>query len=115
VICYDVLHDVPDPESLMRDVRKALSPDGVWLVVDITTHGDHATNIAQHAGAATYYGISVCLCLASGLSAPGGRGLGTLGFTIDVATEMFQRCGFSRVKAYRMPGLEKNTCFEVQI
>eukprot|EP00931_Biecheleriopsis_adriatica_P115542 TRINITY_DN91326_c0_g1_i1.p1 TRINITY_DN91326_c0_g1~~TRINITY_DN91326_c0_g1_i1.p1 ORF type:complete len:419 (+),score=86.56 TRINITY_DN91326_c0_g1_i1:106-1362(+) len=115
VLCYDVLHDLADPEALMREVRDVLSPEGVWLVVDITAHEDFAANIEKHPGAGTYYGISVCLCLPSGLSAEGGRGLGTLGFPPQVAEDMFRRCGFSRVRSFKMPGLEKNTCYEVQI
>uniref|UniRef100_A0A7S0APL0 Methyltransferase domain-containing protein n=1 Tax=Pyrodinium bahamense TaxID=73915 RepID=A0A7S0APL0_9DINO len=115
VLCYDVLHDLSDPEALMREVCGVLAPEGVWLVVDITSFGAASENIKMHPGAGTYYGISVCLCLPSGLSAEGGKGLGTLGFPPQVAEDMFRRCGFSRVRAFKMPGLEKNTCFEVQI
>jgi len=115
VLCYDVLHDLSDPEALMHEVRGVLSPHGVWLVVDITAHGDASENIARHPAAGTFYGFSVCLCLPSGLSAEGGKGLGTLGFPAKLGEEMFRSCGFSKVRSFKMPGLEKNTCFEVQI
>ncbi|CAK9009838.1 Uncharacterized S-adenosylmethionine-dependent methyltransferase Rv2258c [Durusdinium trenchii] len=115
IMCYDVLHDLSDPEQLMREVREVLAPDGVWVIVDITSEGDMTNNIESHPKAATYYGISVCVCLPSGLSADGGRGLGTLGFPPDLAEPMFHNSGFSRVRSFKMPGLEKNQVYEVQI
>lgn len=39
----------------------------------------HAANVRSHPLAALLYGFSVHLCLPSGLSAPDGEGLGTLG------------------------------------
>ena len=41
----DVLHDMADPEALCREVKKALAPDGTWLVVDIRNFGSVAENI----------------------------------------------------------------------
>eukprot|EP00913_Durusdinium_trenchii_P011820 g11102.t1 len=99
IMCYDVLHDLSDPEQLMREVRESA--------------GDMTNNIESHPKAATYYGISVCVCLPSGLSADGGRGLGTLGFPPDLAEPMFHNSGFSRVRSFKMPGLEKNQVYEV--
>lgn len=34
-----------DPEALCREVKKALAPDGTWLVVDIRNFGSVAENI----------------------------------------------------------------------
>eukprot|EP00439_Symbiodinium_sp_Y106_P067406 s49_g11.t1 len=118
VMCYDVLHDLAEPEKMIQEVRDALHPDGVWVVVDIASEGLHIprdakANIKKHPGAAAYYGISVCLCLPSGLSVEGGRGLGTLGFPVDVAEPMFRSNGFSKVRNFRMPTLEKNQVYEV--
>ncbi|CAJ1370365.1 unnamed protein product [Effrenium voratum] len=115
VMCYDVLHDLADPEQLIREVRSVLADEGVWVIVDIASHGDMAANIQQHQKAPTYYGISVCVCLASGLSTANGAGLGTLGFPPEVAEPMFRQNGFSRVRSFKMPGLEKNQCYELQI
>lgn len=115
VMCYDVLHDLAEPEKMMQEVRDVLHPDGVWVVVDIASEGDAQANIKKHPGAAAYYGISVCLCLPSGLSVEGGRGLGTLGFPVDVAEPMFRSNGFSKVRNFRMPTLEKNQVYELQL
>eukprot|EP00438_Fugacium_kawagutii_P026128 Skav217687 [mRNA] locus=scaffold2051:6369:16387:+ [translate_table: standard] len=90
VMCYDVLHDLAHPEQLIEEVREVLAPGGVWVIVDISSEGDMSENLRSHQKAATYYGISVCVCLPSGLSADGGRGLGTLGFPVDIAEPMFR-------------------------
>ena len=36
---YDVLHDLADPEQLIREVRSVLADEGVWVIVDIASHG----------------------------------------------------------------------------
>ncbi|CAE7747414.1 unnamed protein product, partial [Symbiodinium sp. KB8] len=55
VMCYDVLHDLAEPEKMMQEVRDVLHPDGVWVVVDIASEGDAQANIKKHPGAAAYY------------------------------------------------------------
>lgn len=115
VMCYDVLHDLAHPEQLIEEVREVLAPGGVWVIVDIASNGEMAENVRNHQKAATYYGISVCVCLPSGLSADGGRGLGTLGFPPEVAEPMFRGNGFSKIRSFQMPSLEKNQVYEVQI
>lgn len=115
VMCYDVLHDLSHPEDLIEEVREVLAPDGVWVIVDIASNGEMADNLRNHQKAATYYGISVCVCLPSGLSADGGRGLGTLGFPPHIAEPMFRSHGFSQIRSFKMPTLEKNQVYEVQI
>ena len=32
VFTYDVLHDAPNPEELIRHVKSALKPGGVWIL-----------------------------------------------------------------------------------
>eukprot|EP00434_Breviolum_minutum_P005008 symbB.v1.2.004420.t1/scaffold237.1/size257402/10 len=113
VMCYDVLHDLSHPEDLIEEVREVLAPDGVWVIVDIASNGEMADNLRNHQKAATYYGISVCVCLPSGLSADGGRGLGTLGFPPHIAEPMFRSHGFSQIRSFKMPTLEKNQVYEV--
>jgi hypothetical protein len=41
------------------------------------------------------YGLSVTSCLSSGLSEPGGAGLGTLGLHPGLAEQMCREAGFS--------------------
>ena len=88
VTTYDVLHDAPKPEQLVEEAAAALSPSGVWLLGDMAARDGVRENVEQHPGAATMYAFSTCLCMACALSEPGGRGLGTLGFSERVAREM---------------------------
>ena len=88
VTTYDVLHDAPKPEQLVEEAAAALAPGGVWLLGDMAARDGVRENVEQHPGAATMYAFSTCLCMACALSEPGGRGLGTLGFSERVAREM---------------------------
>jgi hypothetical protein len=44
------------------------------------------------------YGVSVLSCLSSGLSEPGGAGLGTLGLPESRARSMAESAGFTRFR-----------------
>ena len=68
------------PQEAMQAVRRALRPDGTWLIADINAKPTFEENLRDNPMAAMMYGFSVLSCLSSSLSAPGGAGLGTLGF-----------------------------------
>jgi hypothetical protein len=44
------------------------------------------------------YGISVLSCMSSAMSAPGGAGLGTLGFSATTAESMAKAAGFTHFR-----------------
>jgi 2-polyprenyl-3-methyl-5-hydroxy-6-metoxy-1,4-benzoquinol methylase len=99
VIVLDVLHDSTHPADLIAQVKKALKPDGHWLLADIPCKDTIRENIiTPEAGA--YLGFSTCLCMACALSVEGGAGLGTLGFTIPVAKTMLKEGGFENVEVF---------------
>lgn len=52
----------------------------VFLVTDIKSTGDAATNIATMPSAPFLYGVSIGICMSSALSEAGGAGLGTVGW-----------------------------------
>lgn len=115
VLCYDVLHDMAFPRQLMRDVRAALDPTkGVWLAVDIQCSDRFEDNI-EDAGAAVKFGFSLMLCMSSGLSQPGGEGLGTLGLHTGLARRWLQAAGFGFVRPFKVPQLPTNSFFEVRV
>ncbi len=97
VTTFDCLHDMTDPAGVVRAIRAALADDGTWLLVDIKAHDRYAEN-AEHPLAAMMYGISVLSCMSSGLSEPGGAGLGTLGLTASRAEAMARDAGFTRFR-----------------
>jgi 2-polyprenyl-3-methyl-5-hydroxy-6-metoxy-1,4-benzoquinol methylase len=96
VTAFDCLHDMTHPAEMMRAVRRAMKPDGTWLIADINAKASFEENLARNPMAAMMYGFSIMSCLSSSLSAPGGAGLGTLGFSEPVAREMTAAAGFTR-------------------
>jgi 2-polyprenyl-3-methyl-5-hydroxy-6-metoxy-1,4-benzoquinol methylase len=95
VTTFDCLHDMTDPASAIRAIRGALADDGVWLIADIKARPDYASNVEQNPMAAMMYGTSVLTCMSSGLSEPGGLGLGTLGLHAELLEQLVRDAGFS--------------------
>ncbi len=100
ITSFDCIHDMTHPDAVMRAVRKALKPDGTWLIADINAKPTFEENLERNPMVAMMYGFSVLSCMSSALSAPGGAGLGTLGFTEPLAREMTAAAGFTRFKRH---------------
>ncbi|MCP5180767.1 MAG: methyltransferase domain-containing protein [Pseudomonadales bacterium] len=96
ITTFDVIHDTPYPDQLISAIRGALKADGMWLCEDIRAYPTFAENLEKQPLVSLLYGFSILVCMSSGLSAPGGAGLGTLGFTEPVARRMAADAGFSR-------------------
>jgi 2-polyprenyl-3-methyl-5-hydroxy-6-metoxy-1,4-benzoquinol methylase len=99
VTTFDCLHDMTDPASVMRAIRAALAPQGLWLIADIKAHATYDENVERNPMAAMMYGSSILTCMSSALSEPGGLGLGTLGLHPDLARRMSEEAGFTRFEA----------------
>lgn len=95
VMTMDALHDMARPDLVMAAVRKALKPDGVWLIGDFAC-GSPGSNVHDHPAGALLYGYSLHLCMSSALSEEGGLGLGTCGFSQEVAQRLLSDAGFTR-------------------
>jgi len=89
---------MPNPDAVIRAIRKAVKPDGTWLIADIHGRPTLEENLSDNPMAGMMYGFSVLSCLSSSLSEPGGAGLGTLGFSEPVARAMTAASGFTRFK-----------------
>jgi len=96
VTTFDCIHDMTHPQRVIGALRKAVKPDGVWLLVDIKARETFAENVQKNPMAAMMYGISVISCMASALSEPDGAGLGTLGLSPSKAQAMAEEAGFTR-------------------
>lgn len=107
---FDVVHDAVDPLALLRAIRGALRPSGVYICLDINC-SDKLEQNSNPLGA-MFHGFSVLYCMTTSLS-HGGAGLGTLGFHEPKAHEMCQQAGFRSVR--RVP-LENpfNNLYEVR-
>ena len=98
ITTFDCIHDMANPGPVLRAIRRALRDDGTWLIADINCKATFEENLADNPMAPLMYGFSVLCCMSSALSEPGGAGLGTLGFTEEVARRMTAEAGFGRFK-----------------
>ncbi len=98
ITTFDCIHDMTHPFEMMQTLRRAIAPDGTWLLVDIKAHDTFALNASENPMASLMYGISVLSCMSSAMSTPDGAGLGTLGLSAAKAEEMARAAGFSRFR-----------------
>ena len=96
ITTFDCLHDMTRPDLVMQAIRKAIKPDGTWLIADIHGQPTFEGNLKENPLASLMYGFSVLCCMSSALSEPGGLGLGTLGLPELVARKMTMEAGFTR-------------------
>ncbi len=99
IITFDCIHDMTQPEKVIATIRKAIKPEGTWLIKDIRSHPDFEKNM-KNPMLAMFYGFSVASCMSSAMSEPEGRGLGTLGFNPEVAQTMTHEAGFTHFKQH---------------
>ena len=95
IAMFDCLHDMGDPVGAAQHVRKALAPDGTWLIVEPAA-GDHVEQNLNPVGRA-YYAFSTFLCTPNSLSQDVGLALGAQAGEArirDVATA----AGFTRFR-----------------
>ncbi|GAC1530379.1 MAG: class I SAM-dependent methyltransferase [Acidimicrobiales bacterium] len=95
VLTFDCLHDMTRPADAIAAVRRAITDDGTWLIKDIRCDDAWDLNI-QNPMLAMFLGFSITSCMSSALSEPDGAGLGTIGFTPQVAERMVRDAGFTR-------------------
>ncbi len=100
ITTFDCIHDMANPGPVMHAIRRALKEDGTWLIADIKSKPTFEENLEDNPMAGMMYGFSVLGCMSSALSEPGGAGLGTLGFTEDVARTMTAEAGFKRFRCH---------------
>jgi 2-polyprenyl-3-methyl-5-hydroxy-6-metoxy-1,4-benzoquinol methylase len=96
ITTFDCIHDMTHPDAMIHAIRKALKPDGTWLIADIKSAPTFEENLEKNPLTAMMYAFSVMGCMSSALSEPGGAGLGTLGFNESVARQMTAEAGFTR-------------------
>jgi SAM-dependent methyltransferase len=112
VLTWDCLHDMTDPAAAMRAIRRALKPDGTWLIVDINGKPTPAANYDQPL-AGLLYAFSVLDCLSCSTCEDGGAALGTLGLPEPVARQLTAEAGFTRFVVHDF-GNPLNSFYEVR-
>lgn len=95
-LTFDCLHDMAHPDRTVAALGELVVDDGIWLVKEIRTSGDFATD-RKNPVLAMMYGMSVTTCMSSALSEPDGWGLGTLGLPESKLRELAATGGFTRL------------------
>ena len=92
VTTFDVVHDSIDPVGLMKGIRRALKPDGTYLVQEINISNEVGENIKPMGK--MVYSVSTLYCMTTSL-AHGGAGIGAA-MGEPKARELASAAGFSR-------------------
>jgi SAM-dependent methyltransferase len=95
VTCFDCLHDMGDPESAAGHIRKALKPDGTWMVVEPLA-GDSLEENMNPVGR-IYYCASTMICVPTSLAQETGLALGAQAGESRMS-EVIRAGGFNRVR-----------------
>jgi ubiquinone/menaquinone biosynthesis C-methylase UbiE len=99
ITTFDAIHDQAKPLSVLKGIRRALKPDGIYLMQDIngTSHVDR--DVAHPIGTFLYT-ISCMHCMTVSL-AQGGEGLGAM-WGEEKTREYLQRAGFGSIVTHRL-------------
>ncbi|RIK75897.1 MAG: transcriptional regulator [Planctomycetota bacterium] len=100
VLAFDAIHDQSAPAAVLRNIRQALRPGGVFLMQDIAAASCHHGNL-DHPVGPFIYTISCMHCMSVSL-AGGGPGLGAA-WGKELALEMLAEAGFARVSVEQLP------------
>ncbi len=74
IACFDCLHDMGDPVGAAKAVRRALAPDGTWMLVEPFANDRLEENLNPIGR--IFYGCSTMLCTPGSLSQEVGAALG---------------------------------------
>ena len=99
ITTFDVVHDAVDPKALLRSIRQALKPNGVYVCLEINCADRPEDNVGPLA--ALLHGISLFYCMTTSL-AHGGAGLGTLGLPESRLRDLSLDAGFGSVRRVPM-------------
>lgn len=99
VTAFDIVHDQAQPDRVLRNLHRALRPDGLLLMQDISTHTPLEDNV-DHPLGPFLYTISYTHCMTVSL-AQGGAGLGTC-WGRELAETMLADAGFGDVEVHTL-------------
>ena len=97
ITAFDAIHDQADPAGVLRRIRAALHPDGLFLMLDVWASSELAGNVGTPM-APYLYTMSTMHCMSVSLAA-GGPGLGTA-WGHQTATRMLREAGFTDVRLF---------------
>jgi len=99
VTTFDAIHDQAHPAQVLANVRRALRPDGTYLMVDINASSNLEDNL-ELPWASFLYAASTVHCMSVSLG-QGGDGLGTV-WGVQTAERMLREAGFTEVVVHEL-------------
>jgi len=108
VTAFDAIHDQRDPIAVLANIRRALKPDGTFLMQDIAGSSKVENNIGRPI-APLIYTISCMHCMTVSLE-QGGLGLGAA-WGEEMALSMLDDAGFKSVNTHTLEHDIMNTYF----
>jgi SAM-dependent methyltransferase len=108
ITAFDAVHDQAAPRRVLRMVREALRPGGVFLMVDIGASSRLEQN-RDNPMAPFLFTVSTMHCMTVSL-AQGGEGLGAC-WGEEKARELLAEAGFASVEVSRIEGDPLNAYF----
>ena len=111
ITAFDAIHDQVAPATVLRRVRAALEPDGVFVMVDVRASSRLEENLNIPA-APLIYTASTLHCLTVSL-AHGGAGLGAA-WGRQRAEQMLREAGFSHLRVHEVND-PQNLVYEARV
>jgi SAM-dependent methyltransferase len=100
VTTFDAVHDQARPRAVLRGIRRALAPKGVYLAQDIKG-SSHVHLNREHPVGTLLYTISCMHCMTVSL-AQNGEGLGAM-WGREKAEELMREAGFRSIEVHELP------------
>jgi 2-polyprenyl-3-methyl-5-hydroxy-6-metoxy-1,4-benzoquinol methylase len=99
ITTFDAVHDQAKPLNVLEGIHRALKPDGVYLMQDISGTS-HVDKDIYHPIGTFLYAISCMHCMTVSL-AQGGEGVGAM-WGEEKTREYLQRAGFRSITTHRL-------------
>jgi 2-polyprenyl-3-methyl-5-hydroxy-6-metoxy-1,4-benzoquinol methylase len=110
ITTFDAVHDQAKPLHVLKGIHRALKPDGVYLMQDISGTG-HVHKDAEHPMGTLLYTISCMHCMTVSL-AQGGEGLGAM-WGEEKTREYLSRAGFRSITTNKLAHDLQNNWYTV--
>lgn len=111
ITAFDAIHDQAKPLNVLKGIHRALKPDGVYLMQDISGTS-HVDQDVSHPIGTLLYTISCMHCMTVSL-AQGGEGLGAM-WGEERTREYLRNAGFPSITTHRLPHDIQNNWYVVR-
>ncbi len=111
ITTFDAIHDQAKPLNVLKGIHRALKPEGIYLMQDISGTS-HLERDIEHPIGTFLYAISCMHCMTVSL-AQGGEGLGAM-WGEEKTREYLQRAGFRSIATHRLAHDIQNNWYVVR-